>query len=64
MLTAPSHAVQIEFDSVPLADRPSHIHPINVHATYRDVLGTNLKRPGQTGADISRTLQTGMKTHS
>ena len=64
MLTAPWHAVQIEFDSVPLADRPPHIHPINVHATYRDVLETNLKRPGQTRADVSRTLQKGMETHS
>ena len=64
MLTAPSHALQIEFDSVPLVDIPPHIHPINVHATYRDALGTNLKRPGQTGADVSRTLQKGMGTHS
>ena len=47
MLTAPSHAVQIEFDSVPLAERPPHIHPINVPATSRDVLGAILKRPGQ-----------------
>jgi hypothetical protein len=50
--------------SVPLAAHPPHIHPINVHTTYRDVLGTNFKRPGQTGADVSRTLQKGMETHS
>jgi hypothetical protein len=64
VLTAQSRAVQIEFDSVPLAERPPHIHAINVHATYGEVLGTILKRPGQTGADVSITLQKGMETHS